>query len=84
MVRESVIPKYLYKFWKREPQFLQRRRRVLVLGSSDCPFVILQRNWGDPGATEAHLYQEPRLPLAPGGYREILYKFGPRDLQSMS
>ena len=84
MVRESVIPKYLYKFWNGEPQFLQRRRRVLVLGSSDCPFVILQRNWGDPGATEAHLYQEPRLPLAPGGYREILYKFGPRDLQSMS
>ena len=84
MVRESVIPKNLYKFWNRDPQFLQRCRRALVLGISDCPSVLLQRNWRDPGAKEAHLYQEPRLPLAPGGYREFLYKFGPRDLQSMS
>ena len=72
MVRESVIPKNLYKFWNRDPQFLQRCRRVLVLGISDCPFVLLQRHWRDPGAKEAHLYLEPRLPLAPDGYREIL------------
>lgn len=84
MTPESVNPKNLYKFWNRDPQFLQRRRRALVLGISDCPSAILQRNWRDPGAKEAHLYQELRLPLAPDGYREILYKFGPRDLQSMS
>ncbi len=47
----------------------------MVLGISDCPFVILQRNWRDPGAKEAHLYQEPRLPLAPDGTQEFLYKF---------
>ena len=75
MVRESVIPKYLYKIGNGDPQFLQRRRRVLVLEISDCPSVILQRNRRDPGATEAHLNQEPRLPLAPGGTQEFLYKF---------
>ncbi len=50
----------------------------MVPGISDCPFVILQRNWRDPGAKEAHLYQEPRLPLAPDGYREILKYLWPK------